>query len=354
VLEINEISKKLRECVEESSIETLEILTKKASRLCERPRVSIGLPVFNGEKYIKQTLDSILTQTFNDFELIISDNASSDETPQICREYVANDKRIYYIRNKSNLGAAWNHNLVFRLSSSKYFKWISHDDVLAPEYLSKCVNVLDNDPTVVLCHSKTRCIDKDSKLIRLLGRESFDFNLRFASSKPYVRFGEIINMQYRSWIFIFGVIRAKALKKTRLFGNYHSADRNLLSELSLLGRLYEIPEYLFFWRQHSEQYTNRVFSSDRKQLAWWTNIGKVIFPHWRILIEYFRSVKQVPLDWLQKLFCYAQICRWFLTEGWYRMGRDIVIKLLDRPYLGPELDIAVLSLIHKLKKISCI
>src|SRR3989337_590294 len=119
------------------------------------PTVSIGLPVFNGEKYLRQALDSILAQTYQDFELIISDNASTDKTQQICREYVKKDSRIRYYRNKRNLGATRNHNRVFELSCGEYFKWASHDDLLAPEFLSRCVSVLDQDHSIVLCHSKT-------------------------------------------------------------------------------------------------------------------------------------------------------------------------------------------------------
>ena len=85
-----------------------------------KPRISIGMPVFNGEKFIAETLDSLLTQTYSDFELIISDNASTDNTEQICRKYASKDPRINYFRNKSNFGAAKNYNRVFKLSSGEY------------------------------------------------------------------------------------------------------------------------------------------------------------------------------------------------------------------------------------------
>ncbi|NES80204.1 MAG: glycosyltransferase family 2 protein [Moorea sp. SIO2B7] len=119
------------------------------------PRVSIGLPVYNGEKFLKQAIDSILAQTFKDFELIISDNASTDKTEQICREYAAKDKRISYYRNNENRGAAWNFKYTFDLARAKYFKWAAHDDVCATNFLASCVEVLDNDPSVVLSYPKT-------------------------------------------------------------------------------------------------------------------------------------------------------------------------------------------------------
>jgi glycosyltransferase involved in cell wall biosynthesis len=128
----------------------------RAARRMRTPRVSIGLPVYNGENYLAETLDSILAQTFTDFEVIISDNASTDRTETICRQYAAQDRRIRYLRNTSNLGAAKNYNRVFELSQGEYFKWNGHDDPLAPVFLERCVAVLDRHPGVVLCFARNR------------------------------------------------------------------------------------------------------------------------------------------------------------------------------------------------------
>src|SRR5262245_31427219 len=117
------------------------------------PRVSLGLPVYNGEGFLRQALDSILAQTFEDFELIISDNSSTDSTPAICHDYKAADARIRYLRNESNRGVAWNHNRVFALSTGEYFKWCAADDLIAPEYLSACLGRLEAEPDAVLCYS---------------------------------------------------------------------------------------------------------------------------------------------------------------------------------------------------------
>ena len=109
------------------------------------------MPVFNGERYIKSAIDSILGQTYEDFELVISDNASTDNTQNICLDYKAQDSRIRYQRSKENVGAPPNYNRVFLLSKGQYFKWAAHDDVMAPTYLEKCMNVLENDSSIVLC-----------------------------------------------------------------------------------------------------------------------------------------------------------------------------------------------------------
>ena len=122
----------------------------------DRPRLSIGMPVFNGEKYIRCALDSILSQTYKDFELVISDNASTDKTESICLKYKEQDNRIRYYRNKKNIGAPSNYNRVFLLSSANYFKWAAHDDMIAPEYIEKCMEILENDSSGAYPHNSFR------------------------------------------------------------------------------------------------------------------------------------------------------------------------------------------------------
>ena len=178
------------------------------------PQVGIGLPVFNGEGYLEEALDSILAQTHKDFELIISDNASTDRTRQICRTYAAHDPRVRYYRNKENLGASRNFNRVFELSSGKYFKWAAHDDLLAPEFLAKCVEVLERDPSVVLCHSGTMCIDKHGRWIRRNKSSNGGY-----SQKPHERFRAQLSFFKPCWK-IFGLIRADSLRKTPIMGEY--------------------------------------------------------------------------------------------------------------------------------------
>src|ERR1700745_4087023 len=113
--------------------------------------VAIGMPVWNGEAFLSEAIESILAQTYGDLELVISDNASTDATSEIFRPYAKLDTRVRYIRQETNIGAASNHNEVLRCSSGHYFKWAAHDDVLAPEFVQECVRALDNDEGLVLC-----------------------------------------------------------------------------------------------------------------------------------------------------------------------------------------------------------
>ena len=160
-------------------------------------RVSVGLPVYNGERYLNEALDSILCQTFEDFELIISDNASSDRTEEMCREYAKNDKRIRYSRSSENLGAAWNFNRVAGLSTSEYFRWATADDLSAPEQIQTCVEVLDRERDAVLCYPKTVLIDENGEFIRY-----YEDNLDLRSPSPRERLHQFLmrvglcNVQY--------------------------------------------------------------------------------------------------------------------------------------------------------------
>src|SRR5262249_7796964 len=144
------------------NVDSRDKSTTKATQN-SRPMISIGLPVYNGEAYLRQAVDSILAQTFDDFELIISDNASNDRTEVICREYAAADTRIRYHRQARNHGATWNFRKVVLLSSGKYFLWISCDDLLAPNYAERCVAILEQNPSVVLCYSDPVNIDEHGK-----------------------------------------------------------------------------------------------------------------------------------------------------------------------------------------------
>lgn len=120
----------------------------------DKPLVSIGMPVYNGERYIRQALDSLLAQDYANFELIISDNVSTDGTQGICLEYAARDERIRYYRNETNLGALRNFNRVFELSSGKYFMWAAHDDVWNPAYVQEVLALLGS--TIQRCSQFAR------------------------------------------------------------------------------------------------------------------------------------------------------------------------------------------------------
>ncbi|MEH1791893.1 glycosyltransferase family 2 protein [Nostoc sp.] len=286
-----------------------------------QPRLSIGLPVYNGEKFIKEAIDSLLAQTFEDFELIISDNASTDKTEEICRAYAEKDKRICYYRNDQNIGCARNFNRVFKLSSGEYFKWAAYDDLHAPDFIKKCVEVLDQDPSIILCHSQTYFIDEEGSFL-----QNYNIKLKADALKPHKRFNELLtkHLCYQC----YGVIRSNALRMIPQMGGYGNADGILLLRLGILGRFYEIPEYLFFARSHPQQSMSMyfpnymLFANNTKKpslsmlpdfyayTVWFDSAkkGQILLPHWRIIWEYLLSIWRSPLSWDDRLRCHLRGC----------------------------------------------
>jgi hypothetical protein len=245
------------------------------------------------------------------------------------------------------VGASKNFNRVFELSSGVYFKWAAHDDLLEPEFLTKCVEVLDKDPSAALCHSKTVCIDENGKLI-----DSYECDNEGDSQEPHERFRDQLSFFKPSWK-IFGVIRANLLRKTLVMGDYIGADRNLLVDLSLLGRIYEIPECLFFGRIHPQSYSykfhkeNWSFSDYRGRFLWWTEADKnleIVYPHWKNCREYYRSIRRAPLTWLEQLLCLVEFGKWLIGEGMWVVGYNIYIAFRPRSRLLRKLDAVALKL----------
>jgi glycosyltransferase involved in cell wall biosynthesis len=278
-----------------------------------KPLLSVGLPVYNAATYIRLAIESILSQTLTDFELIISDNASTDETPDLCQTYARKDPRIKYFRNEINLGATKNFNRVFELASGKYFQWAAHDDIYSPDLLRACVDVLENDPTIVLCHATPVIINERGEELKDYMRNRGYFKLENTGSvNPHKRFADLVSRRHPCFQ-IFGVIRADVLRKTPGLGGYIGTDRNLLAEISLLGRFHEVPEVIYF-RRHSEQYC--ALNDVGAQAEWYDpeSRNQCIAPLSKNLAEYIRSIGRTPLKWRESLLCYLTICEWSIRR----------------------------------------
>lgn len=290
------------------------------------PKVSVGLPVYNGERFIEEAINSILAQTFEDFELIISDNASTDRTEFICRGFASRDERVRYYRNSENFGAAWNFNRVVELSSGDYFKWVAHDDLCGAEFLAQCIEILERDIGVVLAYPRTMIIDE-----QLLELERYNSKLSFDSPSPAERFKNCLNN--RKCYEVFGLIRRIVLSRTPLMGAYGHADGVLLTRLALQGRFYQIPEYLFFLRQHPEQSTH-MWMDYRRYAVWYkpSLSSKKLFPYWRMYYEYYRSISMFSLNWAERMRCYRYLAHRVYTRRDQLKG-DIAFHIDKRlPY----------------------
>jgi glycosyltransferase involved in cell wall biosynthesis len=285
------------------------------------PRVSVGIPVYNGENYLAEALDAFLAQTYTDFELIVSDNASSDRTENICRDYAARDRRIRYSRNDRNLGAAPNYNRTFELAAGEFFKWAAHDDLVAPTFLEKCVAALDADPDAVLCQGLVDFIDANGESLGV-----YNSGLTgVASPSPSVRFAAAVLLPHACTEFA-GLIRRQALVGTLLTGNFHSADRALIAELALRGRLIQLQEPLFMLRDHAARYT-RAALRPKERLAWQDTqwVARRHFPTWRLYAEYWRMVPRHLQGRQERLRCYAYLLKWWWVNwNWARMAVDVL------------------------------
>ncbi len=218
------------------------------------PPLCIGLPVYNGAKYLRETLDSILSQTFHDFELIVSDNASTDETPDIVKDYARTDPRITYERYGSNVGAAANFNSLLTAASSKYFKWAAADDTLAPSLLAKSIEVLDSRPEVGLVYPRTALMGPDSKTLYATDKivelpDVWDPN-------PTARIRQYLNALLQDGlaanVMIFGVHRTEVVGKARPIGGYFGSDQVFVTELVAAAEVVQLPETMLFLRRHPE------------------------------------------------------------------------------------------------------
>jgi glycosyltransferase involved in cell wall biosynthesis/SAM-dependent methyltransferase len=261
------------------------------------PRVSIGLPVRNGERYLERALDSLLAQTMSDLEIIICDNASEDGTREICLRYAQRDPRIRYHRSATNIGAARNFNRAFELSSGEFFKWAAHDDWCDPTFLERCLAVLDDSRELVLCGTAVVIVDADG--VPAGSQPPPDCG----ASSPLVR-GHRWLRSFEPTPPVFGVIRAEALRRTRLMGSEIGADKVLLMELALLGPWRLIPDPLlhcFIARRRGAGLTpkdprsgpwrrSRPYPMDR--ISWWDprNVRRAPLWRWRFLVSLVRAV----------------------------------------------------------------
>ncbi len=257
------------------------------------PRVSVGMPVRNGARYLDRTLRSILAQDFTDFELNIADNASTDATEAICRWYAARDPRVRYVRSDRNLGAAANHNRVVGMARGEYFKLASHDDICHRSLLRRCVEALDRAPAdVVLVYPRAIFIDARG------GYLAPDTDvLATASALPVRRLTHLVS-HVNMVNALFGVIRTDALRRTRLLDSFVGADYVLLGELALLGNLEEIDDVLFYRRLHPEM-SRKANPGVRQALAWFnpeaTLRDQLLPPGARLVVEYVRSALRLPI-----------------------------------------------------------
>jgi glycosyltransferase involved in cell wall biosynthesis len=275
------------------------------------PPISVGMPVFNGERYLVEALDSILAQTYPDFELIISDNASEDQTRDICDEFARRDSRIRYIRQPANLGAPRNFNFVFEQARGKYFKWASGNDLCDPDLLRICKSVLDEQPETVLCFGRATAIDHNGDILR-----DYEGNLGVDDVRPSRRFVHVLDRIGVNNVHA-GLFRTEVLRKTKPEQSYPSADLVLIAELALYGKFYEVPQVLFYRREAPGTATKFRSIEEVVELRSPGVKPHWFWPRWRSSLGYFEAALRSPVAISEK----AAICI-YLLKSYYWNRQD--------------------------------
>jgi glycosyltransferase involved in cell wall biosynthesis len=260
-----------------------------------KPRVSIGMPVYNREKYVAASIEAHLNQTYGDFELILTDNCSTDRSEEICREYAAKDSRIQYYRNPRNLGAAGNYRRCFELSTGEFFRWTPSDDLVSLNLLERAVDILDHDPSVFVAYPRTKLIDAEGNVTG-----DFDEHLHLMDEQPSKRWIGV-QQNIRLGNLHYGLNRADQFRKTGLMRNYNGGDFPLIAEMSLYGKFFEIPDAFFYRRMHEEASSAMKNSADVMAFYDPQKRSKLFLYNWVHLGANLNSVRRAPISLIEKL-----------------------------------------------------
>ena len=290
-------------------------------------RLTIAVPVYNGERYLRETFECITAQTFSDFEVVISDNASTDGTEWMCRDFAARDPRVRYVRNIRNVGMAANFERLVKLARGEYFKLATADDRFDARLVDECVAVLDAHPEVALCYGKTTLIDEDGKTIR-----QYEDNLDLREPRAATRFWLVLERQ-RLVNVVHGVVRTHALRRAGPLGTYVGADMVLVPAIALQGQFRELPEYLFYRRMHPG--ASSSIDTDAGDREFWNPLARhrTSLTTWPRFGGYVRAIVRAPLPTGEKLSLLAGVGRRAITfrealigevgdvlAGWWRRG----------------------------------
>jgi glycosyltransferase involved in cell wall biosynthesis len=258
--------------------------------------VTVCVPVYNGERFLAQCLDSLLAQAYANFVLLISDNASTDRTREICQQYVKADSRVRYDRTPVNVGMYGNYNRVLGLVDTPYLKLANADDFWAPEMLADAMEQMERDPSLVLCHPRAVLVDEHGSEIRRYERP-----LHLMEDDPAVRFRRVLT-ELGLVNQLMGVIRTDAVRSMLPFMSDPPADAVFLAELSLHGRIMELPKFHYFRRFHEECSSwDRQSESHQVRLVSGTGTRRIHLATWKYHWGLARRVLHSPLGLRAKM-----------------------------------------------------
>ena len=330
-LELNPEQEIVRESLSALTHSTEKPIAPSIISRNRRPTVSVGLPVYNGGNLLTQAIESILSQDFQNIELIISDNCSTDNTEEICLKYQTMDKRIKYHRLEENLGALKNFLNVFGLSNAPYFMWASHDDMREQTFVSKCLEKIESDPSIALVYPQTKVLDANSKFIGIAKD-----HLNTDQGNPIERFRHLI-WEIGMCNMFYGLYRTSMLKKVRAWDKSLFVDNLILAEISLLGKIVQIDDVLFV-RRLTRNYNYRT--PDERYLQLMSTIDRNLFkdgitlPHCRFTYANLELVNYSEIQESEKEFLINDVLKCFKTRFGDKMKYEInrAIELINNGY----------------------
>ncbi len=269
------------------------------------PAVTIGVPVYNGQKYIAGALDALLSQTFQDFELLVADNASTDGTLELCRGVAHADHRVRVLGSPTNRGLSWNWNRLAVVARGRYFRWACYDDLVDPSLLERCVAELDVAGTGVAgVYPRTVEIDEAGAPLGL-----YRDDLELSDPRPHRRLSALLR-HLRRCNAMFSLFRTGMLRDTRLLGRYGHPDHVLLAEVTLRGRLLELPEPLFLRRIHPlNSVTAHTSFGELARLHDPTLRQRYFYPTSRLYAEHLLAIMQARMGAMETARCAAVLAR---------------------------------------------
>lgn len=295
------------------------------------PRVSFAIPVCNAERFLGRAMDSLLAQDFEDFEVVVCDNASTDATRDLMLGYSERDARVRYIRNEKNIGQIENFNRVCQLARGEFVRWMGADDWLEPDYASKCVAALDARPDAVGVTTQWRYIDDTGKV------DYLDVpGPRVDAPTPLRRLHLTLRLlQNGELLFdpIYSLMRRNVLERSGMLPINRWTDRLLAFELCLLGSFCHLDDFLATRRNAREPRKVRIERWHQRYEGW-----KKREHRWMLYMNYAKIVGRAPLTMWQKSGCWGLIFYYWLRDEirrrWGRLRRQLKLSRSKPP--GPS------------------